>query len=54
MAHSRRICEALPPSVRLQREDATAFFLHGAYAEGSSTDSTNVDLCKDKKVNLVE
>jgi hypothetical protein len=28
--------------------------LHGAYADGSSTDSTSVDLCKDKNVNLVE
>ena len=30
------------------------FNLHGAYADGSSTDSTSVDLCKDKNVNLVE
>ena len=30
------------------------FDLHGAYADGSSTDSTNVDLCKDNTLNLVE
>ena len=30
------------------------FNLHGAYADGSSTDSISVDFCKDKNVNLVE
>jgi hypothetical protein len=30
------------------------FDLHGAYADGSSTDSTNVDFCKDNTLNLVE
>jgi hypothetical protein len=30
------------------------FDLHGAYADGSSTDSTNVDLCQDNTLNLVE
>jgi hypothetical protein len=30
------------------------FDLHGAYADGSSTDFASVDLCKDKKINLVE
>jgi len=30
------------------------FNLHGAYADGSSTDSTSVDFFKDKNVNLVE
>jgi hypothetical protein len=30
------------------------FNLHGAYADGSSTDSTSIDLCKDKYVNLIE
>ena len=30
------------------------FDLHGAYADGSSTDFASVDLCKDKNINLVE
>ena len=30
------------------------FNLHGAYADGSNTDSTSIDFCKDKNVNLVE
>jgi len=30
------------------------FDLHGAYADGSSTDLASIDLCKDKNVNLVE
>jgi hypothetical protein len=30
------------------------FNLHGAYADGSNTDSTSIDLCKDKNVNLIE
>jgi hypothetical protein len=41
-------------SVTVATEKSCVFSLHGAYADGSSTDSTSVDLCKDKKVNLVE
>ncbi len=28
--------------------------LHGIYADGSTTNSTSVDICKDQNVNLVE
>jgi hypothetical protein len=36
--------------VTVAAEKSCLFTLHGAYADGSSTDSTSVDLCKDKKV----
>ena len=41
-------------SVTVATAKSCVFNLHGAYADGSSTDSTSVDLCKDKRVNLVE
>jgi hypothetical protein len=41
-------------SVTVATVKSCVFNLHGAYADGSSTDSTSVDLCKDKNVNLVE
>jgi hypothetical protein len=30
------------------------FDLHGAYDDGSSTDLTSIDLCKEKNINLVD
>jgi hypothetical protein len=41
-------------SVTVATDKSCVFNLHGAYADGSSADSTSVDLCKDKNVNLVE
>ena len=41
-------------SVTVATDKSCVFDLHGTYADGSSTDSTSVDLCKDKNVNLVE
>jgi hypothetical protein len=41
-------------SVTVATDKDCVFDLHGAYADGSITDSTGVDLCKDKNVNLVE
>jgi hypothetical protein len=41
-------------SVSVATDKSCVFALHGAYADGSSTDSTSFDLCKDKNVNLVE
>jgi hypothetical protein len=41
-------------SVTVGTDKSCVFDLHGAYADGSSADSTSVDLCKDKNVNLVE
>ena len=54
----KTIVSNLAPGKKITVTVATAkscvFNLHGAYADGSSTDSTSVDLCKDKNVNLVE
>jgi hypothetical protein len=41
-------------SVKVEHGKSCVFDLHGAFADGSKTDSTSVDLCKDKAVNLVE
>jgi hypothetical protein len=41
-------------SVKVATDKSCVFNLHGDYADGSSTDSTSVDLCRDKNVNLVE
>jgi hypothetical protein len=41
-------------SVTVATVKSCMFNLHGAFADGSSTDSTSLDLCKDKNVNLVE
>jgi hypothetical protein len=41
-------------SVKIPHGKSCVFDLHGAYADGSSTDLTSVDLCKDNNVNLVE
>jgi hypothetical protein len=40
--------------VKVAHDKSCVFDLHGAYADGSSTDSTSVDLCKDNNINLVE
>jgi hypothetical protein len=41
-------------SVIVATVKSCVFNLHGAYADGSNTDSTSIDLCKDKNVNLIE
>jgi hypothetical protein len=41
-------------SVIVATVKSCVFNLHGAYADGSNTDSTSIDLCKDKSVNLIE
>ena len=41
-------------SVSIATVKSCVFNLHGAYADGSNTDSASVDLCKDKNVNLIE
>jgi hypothetical protein len=41
-------------SVTVATIKSCVFNLHGAYADGSNTDSTSIDLCKDKNVNLIE
>ena len=55
---TNRIVSKLAPGTKISVTVATGKFrvfnLHGAYADGSSTDATSVDLCKDKSINLVE
>ena len=57
-ADAKQIVANLAPgkktSVRLAHGKSCVFDLHGAFDDGSSTDMTSVDLCKDNKVNLVE
>ena len=57
-AEAKQIVANLAPgkktSVTLAHGKSCVFDLHGAFDDGSSTDVTSVDLCKDNKVNLVE
>lgn len=57
-ASSKPIAANLAPGKKATAKVAygksCVFDLHGAYADGSSTDFASVDLCKDKKINLVE
>jgi hypothetical protein len=55
---SKQIAGPLEPGkkvvVHLAHDKACLFDLHGVYADGTSTDSQGVALCKDKTINLVE
>ena len=55
---SKTIVSDLPPgkkkSVKVEHGKSCMFDLHGDYADGSTSDSASVDLCKDKSVNLVD
>jgi hypothetical protein len=57
-APAKQIVANLAPgkktSVKVAHGKSCVFDLPGAYADGSSTDMTSIDLCKDKNVNLVE
>jgi hypothetical protein len=54
----KMILGALAPGKKATAKLATdkdcVFDLRGSYADGSSTESTGVDLCKDQHVNLVD
>jgi hypothetical protein len=41
-------------TAHLAHEKDCLFDLHGDFADGATTDETAVNLCKDKKINLVE
>lgn len=41
-------------SVTVATDKDCVYDLHAIYADGSTTESTSVDLCRDKSVNLVE
>jgi hypothetical protein len=49
----RNIPAGKKASGNLATDKDCVFDLHGFYADGTKTDSTGVDLCKDKSVNLV-
>jgi hypothetical protein len=55
---AKTIVSDLPPgkkkSVKVEHGKSCVFDLHGDYADGSTSDSASVDLCKDKSVNLVD
>jgi glucose/arabinose dehydrogenase len=55
---TKTIVSDLPPgkkkSVKVEHGKSCVFDLHGDYADGSTSDSASVDLCKDKTVNLVD
>jgi hypothetical protein len=54
----RKILSGLAPgkkaSVTVETDKDCVYDVHGLYADGSNTDSTSVDLCKDQNVNLVQ
>jgi hypothetical protein len=41
-------------TAKLATDKDCVFDLHGAYADGSSTESPGIDLCKDQTVKLVD
>jgi hypothetical protein len=55
---SKKIAGPLAPGkkvvVHLAHDKACLFDLHGDYADGATTDAQSVELCKEKKINLVE
>ena len=57
-APAKQIVANLAPgkktSAKVAHGKSCVFDLHGAYADGSSTDFASVDFCKDKTVNLVD
>jgi hypothetical protein len=53
-AIARNVAPGKKASVSVATDKDCVFDLHGAYADGSSTDSQSVDLCKDRNVNLVD
>ena len=51
---ARNLAPGKKISVSVATDEDCVFNLHGAYADQSSTELPNVDLCKDKNVNLVD
>lgn len=41
-------------TLHLPKSKGCLYDLHGSYEDGTSTDMSSVDLCKDGKINLVE
>ena len=57
-AESAKILDGLAPGKKAVAKVAhgkdCVFDLHGAYEDGSTTDVPGIDLCKEKKLTLVE
>jgi hypothetical protein len=57
-APAKQIVADLAPgkklTVKVPHGKSCVFDLHGAYSEGTRTDLTSIDLCHDKKVNLID
>lgn len=55
---TKKIAGPLAPGkkvvVHLPHDKACLFDLHGDYADGTTTDAQGIELCKEKKLNLVE
>jgi hypothetical protein len=55
---AKKIAGPLDPGknilVHLTHDKACLFDLHGDYADGTTTEAQGVELCKDKKINLIE
>jgi len=53
-----KVTRALAPgksaTAHLAHDKACLFDLHGDYADGATLDEAGVELCKDKKINLVD
>jgi hypothetical protein len=53
-AIARNVAPGKKASVSVATDKDCVFNLHAAYADGTSTDTQSVDLCKDRNVNLVD
>ena len=50
----RNVAPGKKVSATVPTNEDCVYDLHGIYADGSTTDSTSVDICKDQNVNLVD
>lgn len=50
----RNLAAGKKTTAKLATDKDCVFDLHGAYADGSSTESQGIDLCKDQTVKLVD
>lgn len=53
-AIARNVAPGKKASATVSTEKDCTFNLHGIYSDGTNTDLTSVDLCKDKNVNLID
>jgi hypothetical protein len=53
-AIARNVAPGKKASATISTEKDCTFNLHGIYSDGTNTDLTSVDVCKDKNVNLID